>query len=250
MKMVARKGQIRQHYFAHYDATNCDGGAETVLHRLAKELFDTLGAVSLPEYCLHLKRKFGEGNVLEVDERVIPAGIVKIDSVTEESRLGPIRPDIVLNPGADDLLVEIAVTHFIDRQKRRAIRRLGLPTIEIRLKPEDAWLTREELRVKLSTEATCKHWIFHPDQRIHEKQYYGALRKRARDNRALLRDPRYILGTVATSVRRPLRRRKASSPDDDLWIINKWAEWFKRLNGRYPSIAEAAAYLWRRRQRR
>jgi len=257
MKMVAKKGQIREHYFAHHDATNCDGGAESILHRLAKEIFESLGSVELPEYRFRLKRKFADGGVLEVNERVIPAGSVNIASVTRESRLGSIVPDIVLNPGPEALLVEIAVTHAVDRKKSRAIRRLSLPTIEIRLKPEDAWLTREQLKIKLTRDANCKHWIFHPDQRIHEKPFYAGVRKHKRDNRARLRDPRYLLGTECRNAallmpRRhgPAPRRKSSSPEEDLWIINKWAEWFKRLNGRDPSVAEGVAYHLSRRQRR
>lgn len=252
MKMVAKKGPVREHHFAHYDATNCDGGAETILHRLAKEIFDTLGSVDLPEYRLRMKRQF-----VEIDKQILPAGSVKIGSVTLESRFGPIRPDIVLNPGSNELLVEIAVTHSVDRKKSRAIRRQSLPTIEIRLKPEDAWLTREQLREKLSTETICKHWIFHPDQRTHERLFYATVRKHKRENRALLRDPRYLLGTEWRNAALPMPRRhgpaprrKSSSPEEDLWIINKWAEWFKRQNGRNPSIAEVVAYHLRRRQRR
>jgi hypothetical protein len=212
---------------------------------LAKETFDTLGSIDLPDYRIRLKR-----NDINFNEQVLPAGTVKIDSVTLELRLGPIVPDIIVNPGANELLIEIAVTHLVDRKKSRAIRRLSLPTIEIRLQPEDAWLTRQQMKTKLTTETACKHWIFHPNQRIHEKLFYAAIRKRKRDNRELLRDPGYLLGTKATSVRRPLQRRQRLFLDDDRWIIIKWVEWFKRLKGRDPTVQEIQAYEWKRRQRR
>src|SRR6266478_5677443 len=66
MKVVARKGQIRQHHFSHHRPTDCDGGLETILHRLAKELCVTLGTISLPEYCFRLARNIGNDRTIEV----------------------------------------------------------------------------------------------------------------------------------------------------------------------------------------
>jgi len=81
---------------------------------------------------------------------------MKIDAVKIESRLEPIIPDVVLNPGPEELLVEIAVTHFIGRRdKLRALRRIGVPTIEIHLNTEDVWLTPAELQAKLSKDTKC-----------------------------------------------------------------------------------------------
>src|SRR5260221_9088120 len=37
-KLVARKGDIKAHHFAHYKSPDCNAGLETVLHKLCKDI--------------------------------------------------------------------------------------------------------------------------------------------------------------------------------------------------------------------
>ena len=248
MKVVARKGQVRRQHFAHHRPTACNGGLETVLHRLAKELFVTLVSISLPEYHLRLARKIKNGNVIEVQKLVVPRDVVKIDAVNVESRLEPIIPDVVLNPGPEELLVEIAVTHVVGRNKLRALRRIGLPTIEIRLNTEDAWLTRAELQAKLSDDTKCKYWIFHPNQREPERRFYYLLRRHARETRVRRRNQRNSQTELLAKARRP--KPPTQKPlRSDWWAQNQFAEEFNRRHGRYPSLAENKAYFSRKQTR-
>jgi hypothetical protein len=246
---VARKGQIRRQHFAHHRPTVCDGGLETILHRLAKELFVTLGTISLPEYRFRLARNVEDDSVVEVQELVVLPGTVKIDAVKIESRLDPIIPDVVLNPGPNELLVEIAVTHLIGRNKLRALRRIGLPTIEIRLNTNDAWLTREELQAKLTKNTDCKYWVFHPNQRVPERRFYDLLRSHAREGRVRRRSRQQIQSGVLARARRPGPPVQKSSPSTDWWGPNQFAEAFKRRHGRYPSLEETKAYFSTKRTR-
>jgi Competence protein CoiA-like family len=248
MKVVARKGTIRRHHFSHHRPTACDGGLESILHLLAKELFVTLGTIDIPEYRMRLARNIGNDNI-EVEALVVPRGTVKIGAVTIESHLDRIIPDVVLNPGRDNLLVEIAVTHFIERKKIRVLRRIGAPTIEIRLNADDAWRTREELRAKLANNLDCKRWIFHPNQRVLERRFYDLLRGNAREGRVRRRkqQPRHRV-TIA-GMRQPLWSMKESSRND--WREpNQFAEDFKERHGRYPSLQENKDYFSVKRTRR
>src|SRR5258708_19034427 len=40
--LIAKKGSVRRHHFAHLEITGCRGSQESVLHRLAKELLAEL----------------------------------------------------------------------------------------------------------------------------------------------------------------------------------------------------------------
>jgi type III secretory pathway component EscV len=229
---------------------DCDGGLETILHRLAKELFVTLRTISLPEYRIRLARNVGNDRAIEVEELVVLPGEVKIDAVNIESHLDRIIPDVILNPGRDELLVEIAVTHLIERKKRRVLRRIGVPTIEIRLNADDAWLTREDLQVKISKNTGCKHWIFHPNQRVPERQFYDLLRSHAREGRGRRRNRQQGQSKVLQRMRQPAPPAQESSRSDDWQGPNKFAEDFNLRHGRYPSLEENKAYSPTKRTRR
>ena len=46
--LIAKKGDIRKHHFAHYNYENCQGEQETALHLLAKEILYQEKCVCLP----------------------------------------------------------------------------------------------------------------------------------------------------------------------------------------------------------
>jgi hypothetical protein len=250
MKVVARKGQIRRHHFSHHRPTDCDGGLESILHRLAKELFVTLRSIDLPEYRIRLARNIGNDRIIEVEELVVLPSAVKIDAVKIEAHLDRIIPDVVLNSGRDELLVEIAVTHLIGPNKLRELRRIGVPTIEIRLNADDAWLTREELQAKLSNNTNCKCWIFHPNQRVPERRFYDLLRSHAREGRVRRRNRQQMQSEVLARVRRPATPVQESSRSNDWRGPNQFAEEFNLQHGRYPSLEENKAYFRTKRTRR
>lgn len=47
-RLVAKKGSIRQHHFAHYESDDCQHGPETALHRLAKQVIKEHKKVLMP----------------------------------------------------------------------------------------------------------------------------------------------------------------------------------------------------------
>ena len=48
--LVAKKGAIRRHHFAHLRETDCHGAPETALHLLSKELMSQLSTFAIPSY--------------------------------------------------------------------------------------------------------------------------------------------------------------------------------------------------------
>lgn len=118
--LVAKKGEKNQHHFAHHNKPDCYGAVETALHIKGKEIIAKHKRIVLPPVFLAGRQLFDQTEVT-------------FDKVELEKRTGHIVPDIVGYINGRPLLIEIAVTHFIDRQKAYKIQQLGLSAIEIDL---------------------------------------------------------------------------------------------------------------------
>src|SRR5688572_23182955 len=69
--LVAKKGSIRRHHFAHHEATDCHGAAESVLHSLAKKLIAELTVFEIPAYDLDMQRRKKTGEIVRHQARVL-----------------------------------------------------------------------------------------------------------------------------------------------------------------------------------
>jgi Competence protein CoiA-like family len=227
--LIARKGAFRQHHFAHQGDSDCLGAAESLLHRLAKELLSNAESLALPAYIYRAKSKprFGIPPV-SIEREILAASRVSISSVAVEMSLGPIVPDLLLRSDEGDLILEIAVSHRVDRSKLRHIRRMDIPALELSLAAEDVLLSRDELLQRLIEETSIKSWLFHPAQRSAEADWIKARRRRSRQ-------PRIVHSRIDV-VFAKLRSRKRDN--SNWWRQNQWAEQFYRKHGRYPSLEE------------
>lgn len=126
-KMVARKGKIRTHCFAHHvdqDANNCTSTGETALHKYAKTVLERELKLLLPTRVV-----FQEGDsevVVERHER-------SFDGVKLESRTADIVPDVILELRGHQLIVEFKVTHACGDEKIARLRSMNIGAIEIDL---------------------------------------------------------------------------------------------------------------------
>jgi hypothetical protein len=89
----------------------------------------------------------------------------------------------MLVSGDRTLLVEICVTHAVDRAKLRKVRRAGVAMLEVRLSRDDAMLSRDDLRSKLRDDLACKTWLYSPQQREAEAEWLRLRREDARERR-------------------------------------------------------------------
>lgn len=186
--LIAKKGRLRTHHFAHFKETNCIGAAETILHMLSKELIQEMGSIVIPPYHFQKRRKLKNGLEVSHDESVANGGEVMIDRVDLETSEAGFVPDVILHSGSKKLIIEIAVSNKVKREKLRRIRNSGLPAIEISLNEEDAFLLREELKAKLRDDLSSKKWLFHPKQREAERNYLSKLRDAIRKYRLRTQD--------------------------------------------------------------
>jgi len=116
--VIARKGEIKEHHFAHAsNKESCTINPESVLHKYAKEVILEYMGLMLPA----LPNSDNE------------AAWWTFDKLLPEFSLGLIRPDLVGYFDGEPILIEIAVTHFIDAEKLKYIEFFKLKCIEIDL---------------------------------------------------------------------------------------------------------------------
>lgn len=242
--LVAKKGSQRRHHFAHAVDADCQGAAETALHLLSKELFEELKFIILPPYKFVKERKTKTGIPVNHQQKIAKGGDVTIKGVKIESREVGFFPDVILDCGTKSLIVEIAVTHKVDRSKMRHIRRRDLPTIEIRLDYSDALLSREELRNKLQNDLRSKFWLFHPSQREAERAFFLKFRQTTNAERITK------TAFAASSSRPRLSTAGSYLPStSNLNEYEKKAEEFYKQHKRYPNMEECLRLwprLWRK----
>jgi hypothetical protein len=231
--LYAKKGEQRMHHFAHATPSGCPGAAETLLHRLAKELLSTAPSIALPAYSFRRTYR-SAGRQLPYEQPLLSACRLRLDLVQIEKPVGQIIPDLTAHIGPHRLLLEIVVTHPADRAKLRQVRRLDVPLVEIRLAPSDLMLAREALRERLVSDEDNKRWLFHPVQRAAEAEWIRRRRQASSAARTLKQE---LLDPVA--LRQGLRLGRAGLRRDD---TQRWAAGFLRRHGRHPTSEEVAQH--------
>ncbi|MDP4270690.1 MAG: competence protein CoiA family protein [Bacteroidota bacterium] len=160
--LIARKGNIREHHFAHYKSDDCGWTGESVIHKIAKEIIANSRTIKLPNLIWSYNPViaiYGERTIL-------------IDNVKLEQKIGSIIPDIIIETKGRELLVEIKVSHGIDRNKFLKIKKLDIPTIEIDVKElvsslfkkGDYFLRSASFEEALIDSDKNKYWIYNTEK--------------------------------------------------------------------------------------
>ena len=164
------EGKKNQHHFAHSPESNCQGSYETTLHMLAKKIIKEEKKMVLPEYdrrCVFHPEKdynreedFGKfsddyGPYLKMDSYKVHFDDVEIEQRTDSSDL---QPDCVGITEKARLAIEIYVTHPVDDEKIKKIKRDCLNCIEIAI-PRNFPMDKDELRTLIVENTECKKWI-------------------------------------------------------------------------------------------
>lgn len=173
-RLIAKKGKIKVHHFAHYDSEKCQYGYETSLHLAAKQLIMEHKKIMLPP--VYLRFPGGFKDVISL----YPSKVIKVDKVLLETRQEDKKelmvPDLILFSGERKLYVEIYVTHAIDNKKLTKIKKMGISTIEIDLSRRARSLEKEDLNKLLFEDLEEKKWIYNS----REKEYLIKFLKEAK----------------------------------------------------------------------
>ena len=148
--LVAKKGQIRRHHFAHDSKGGCAWGVETTLHRAAKEILQSASQLWIPAITLKLANKTAQ---------LRNADYIPLDRVTLESRREGFVPDVIAESQGTTLLVEIKVTHGVDEAKLAKIRAGSVSALEIDLSRTARQATLAELKPIIVDRSENKRWL-------------------------------------------------------------------------------------------
>lgn len=146
--VIARKGEIKEHHFAHAsNKASCTINPESVLHKYAKEVI--LGSMGLM--------------LPAIPDSDNEAAWWTFEKLLPEFSLGLIRPDLIGYIDGEPILIEIAVTHFIDAEKLKHIETFKSKCIEIDLSPllkSDIAIPGIEAKKFILENLNNRRWIY------------------------------------------------------------------------------------------
>lgn len=153
---------IRANHFRHKRIINCQNAYETALHYLAKQIISEIKIVIVPDVkykqskmaCLQ-----NQGGAIERQEK---KRVLMFSKVEVEKGEVNFRPDLKCYIDEKVLLVEIAVTHFVDQEKKKKIEEAGIPLLEIDLSNFDRSIQHIKLRKILKGDISYMRWIYNP----------------------------------------------------------------------------------------
>lgn len=157
-RMVAKKGDEREHHFAHEsNKTACQVNYETLLHQFAKRVIKEQEGLVVPPSIKY--RLSGLPTVSPTN----PTWLM-LERIEEEKRLDGIRPDLVGYFEDTPVLIEVAYSSFVDAEKQARIDALGFAALEIDLRDFHPEVFEPNLaRDAIIQEVDRKSWLFCPE---------------------------------------------------------------------------------------
>lgn len=155
-RLVAKKGAVKQHHFAHACGSECATALETALHFAAKQILESEREIFLPAAILNFN---GPYSAIQVTN----SQLVGLENVTLERKIGQIIPDVIASKNGQLLSIEIRVTHPVDSLKLQRISELGLSTLEIDLSKVARNLTLLHLKTLVIGAGAHKKWLYNAD---------------------------------------------------------------------------------------
>lgn len=167
-QLVARKGKIKVHHFAHYNSNECESYGESMLHLLAKKIIEENKYLLVPDFD---KEVGSYSNLKKID----------LTKIEVEKGYNDIKPDIIAwVDDENNFFVEIAVTHKVDYEKLLKIKEYNVSTLEIDL--GDYYRSNENFDYNLFKEIILsgvynKRWIFDKKHRSKLEKHKKILRE-------------------------------------------------------------------------
>lgn len=148
-KLEAKQGDIREHHFAHYDKSECEGAIKAELHLITIRLLNELKMIHLPPVTLNIN-----GKIADYKDTVL----TNIDQVTEERNNN--IPRVVVRFSSGKLLyIEVDVHHALDKAQCEKYKNNNQSAIQIQLNHEEIKGPMKAIREKFSSNVSGKRWI-------------------------------------------------------------------------------------------
>lgn len=167
--LVARKGAIRTHHFAHHQGTDSQACVETALHLFAKQVLIEYKTVQLPEDHLSAEAIDRQGKK-HMKNLLVTAEIIEFTNVDAEVFRAGYRSDITAYPYENQNLdIEICVSHKVDLEKQEKAQKSQACMIEIDLSGLEKDLSQEQIIQAVLYDAP-RQWISNPIHQTLQKQ--------------------------------------------------------------------------------
>jgi hypothetical protein len=168
-RLVAKKGAIKQHHFAHACGSECATALETALHFAAKQILESRREIFLPAAILNFNQPYSVYKL--TNEQLVGLKNVKL-----ERKVGQIIPDVIASANGQLLSIEIRVTHPVDSLKLKRISELGLSTLEIDLSKAARNLTFMEIETLVIGAGEHKKWLYNAGVEAKRSEMLSAAR--------------------------------------------------------------------------
>lgn len=155
-------------HFAHYNPEGveikCHSGFETGIHLAAKEIIETNTEIALPALKSDIKY-LGEATISE-------SKTIHYEEVFLEKQIEDIRPDVIIKINDKELIIEVAVTHPVDKKKKNKIKEIGISAFEITLKPDEGKpYDRKTLISEVLYNEKNRKWVYNARKKELKKKY-------------------------------------------------------------------------------
>lgn len=231
-QVIARKGQLRAHHFAHANGSECVGAYESALHLAVKTVLERRHELLLPKCIVTSWRKSSTcpddnssvctyvardprtlyKSPAEFDRAYATCGVgfsapcrVQFDRVAVEQIEGSIRPDVIGYIKGIPIYIEVTVTNAVSQEKLERLRARGVSTLELDFSAHAHTLwTWKDIERRLLEDVVGKRWLL--NRRAEELAGIdrSAREQRTRHYRAELEKNRFthhsIFGTGHESV--------------------------------------------------
>jgi competence protein CoiA len=152
-RLEAIQGEIRDWHFRHHKNKECTGSQETALHQLGKQILIDNNEILIPEI-----------------------GPITYTNPVAEKGFYSTRPDVTAVYNGHNMYFEIAVTHFVEKNKETFFKNGSYKCIEIDLSTTNVDSFEEVKRLVLIETSNKKTWGFEIQKTTDTKSWnYGKL---------------------------------------------------------------------------
>lgn len=160
--LQARKGEQNVWHFAH-DGGGCATGAETAIHRMAKQILAAEKTIQLPAVQVTLSAIDAFGRERTVTASLAKPQLVHYMEVDLEVRSANRRADALgtLEHGAKHW-IEVFVRHAVNSDKAQELEAREYVSFEICLNDVQTYVSLEQLRAAVTSSPERVRWISYP----------------------------------------------------------------------------------------
>lgn len=217
--LLAKIGDIRIPHFAHannWSDCNILHAQQLGLHLLAKDIIKKNSSILLPAWNI-TRKDIVPNNIqnekivsqIKIEEKTYPARFFSYSSAVSEKRINKIIPDIIVYINNNPCAIEIAVTHFVDEDKRAKVKSMDLPMFEIDLSDlVKKNVSKEEIDKAVLYSSTNRKWIYNPkkakllneNRRSFKEEYTQKVYKEEQEKAKLLKEKECAISSLRKAL--------------------------------------------------